>query len=204
MKAEDWIKVEDRLPEEEWKDIEGYEGYYKVSNLGRIKSLPRFRGNGNKGYCVKEKIRSAGKDKDGYLQVDLFLDKKRKMHKVHRLVAKAFIPNPDNLPSVNHKDEDKSNNVASNLEWCTQQYNINYGNANKKRSVSCSFKVVQFTMDGVKVAEYNSGREAAKAVGAQPADISRSVTGIKPSCKGFIWRRKDNNMPIVLPKEERK
>lgn len=202
MKAENWIMVTDKMPEEEWRDVVGYEGLYKVSNLGRVKSLPCFRGNGKAGYYTKERIKSAGKDKDGYLQVDLFLDKKRKMYKIHRLVAKAFIPNPHNLPNINHKDEDKTNNIVSNLEWCTQEYNINYGNANKKRAVSCSFEVEQFTMDGVKVAEYKSGREAAKAVGAQPADISRNITGRKPSCKGFIWRRKVKSMPIVLPKED--
>lgn len=203
MKQSDWISVKDKLPElEQWEDIEGYEGFYKVSNFGRVKSLSRFRNNGNTGYYTKERIKCTGKDKDGYLQVDLFINKQRKMCKVHRLVAQAFIPNPDNLPFINHKDENKANNVVSNLEWCTQSYNINYGSANKKRSVSLSFEVEQFDMKGVKIAEYSSGKEAAKAVGVYPSDISRCVSGKRLSCKGFIWRRKNINTQIVLPKKK--
>ena len=109
---------------------------------------------------------------------------------LHRLLMETFIPNINNLPCINHIDGNKSNNRVDNLEWCTQSYNTNYGSANKKRSVSLSFEVEQFNMKGVKVAEYSSGKEAAKAVGVYPSDISRCVSGERLSCKGFIWRRK--------------
>lgn len=107
-----------------WKDIEGYEGCYQVSNLGRVKSLERINSYGER---VHEKIKAFGDNGHGYLIVNLYKDNKVKMSYIHRLVANAFIPNPYNLPQINHKDEDKSNNDVQNLEWCTQKYNSNYG-----------------------------------------------------------------------------
>ena len=99
-----------------WKNIEGYEGKYQVSNLGRVKSM-----------IGQEKVLHPKKHRNGHLQIGLHKDKKRKTMYIHRLVAQAFIPNPDNLPCVNHKDECPSNNNVDNLEWCTQKYNCNYG-----------------------------------------------------------------------------
>ena len=103
---------------EEWKDIKGYEGIYQISNKGRVKTL----GN-NK--TKKEKIRD-GKIDRGYKRISLCKNGKEKKYSIHRLVAEAFLPNPDNLPVVNHKDENKLNNNVENLEWCTQEYNVNY------------------------------------------------------------------------------
>ena len=99
---------------EEWKNIIGYEGLYEVSNMGNVRNvrrntLLRFSKN------------------QGYIQVYLYKNGIRTGFKVHRLVALTFIPNPDNLPQVNHKDEDKTNNSVDNLEWCDHKYNINYG-----------------------------------------------------------------------------
>lgn len=99
-----------------WKNIEGYEGKYQVSNLGQVKSM-----------IGQEKVLHPKKHRNGHLQIGLHKDKKRKTMYIHRLVAQAFIPNPDNLPCVNHKDENPSNNNVDNLEWCTQKYNCNYG-----------------------------------------------------------------------------
>lgn len=111
---------------EEWRSIEGYEGLYEVSSYGRVRSLDRYEIN-NLGYkrLLKGKILSPGIKKDGYFIVSL----KNKNFRVHRLVAQAFIPNPEGLPQVNHKDEDKSNNNVDNLEWCDSKYNNNYGTA---------------------------------------------------------------------------
>lgn len=104
---------------EKWKDIEGYEGKYQISNKGRVKAL-NFR------RTTKEKIIS-GRNNKGYQAVELWKFGKRKSYLVHRLVALSFVPNPDNLPQINHKDENKLNNNADNLEWCTQFYNNIYG-----------------------------------------------------------------------------
>ena len=104
---------------EVWKDVVGYEGLYQVSNLGRLKSAPRPR---TKGGLLKPQY-----DRKGYLTFGLCKNGKSKMAKIHRLVAEAFIPNPGKLPEVNHKDEQKDNNCVENLEWCTTQYNSNYG-----------------------------------------------------------------------------
>lgn len=110
---------------EEWKDIKGYEGKYMVSNLGRVKSLKDSHGND------RDKILKLIKHKSGYLQVVLSLNSKCKIFKVHRLVAKSYIPNPNNLPVINHKDENKLNNSAQNLEWCSAKYNTRYSQAKK-------------------------------------------------------------------------
>ena len=116
-----------------WKDIEGYEGLYQVSNKGRIKSLNRIDSRGHK---VNEKILSSKPNNKGYLRVHLYKNGKRKPFSVHRLVAIAFIPNPNNLLEVNHKDENKENNTVDNLEWCDRKYNANYGGRNERASVS--------------------------------------------------------------------
>ena len=107
---------------EEWKDIKGYEGIYQISNKGRVKTL----GNNRR----KEKIREGIEDNTGYKRISLYKNRKEKKYSIHRLVAQAFLPNPDNLPVVNHKDENKLNNNVENLEWCTQEYNVNYSSSN--------------------------------------------------------------------------
>lgn len=116
------------LTNEIWKDIEGFEGKYQVSNYGRIKSLKRFRGKRIYEECIKtQKI-----NKDGYCVVKLYdsVSKKILYYLVHRLVGLNFIPNDDpiNKFQINHKDECKTNNVISNLEWCDNDYNFNYNN----------------------------------------------------------------------------
>lgn len=98
---------------EEWKDINGYEGYYQVSNLGRVKSLPGQRGTTYR----KERILTKCLTRDGYEKVRLQHEGTDRTARVHRLVAEAFIPNPDNKETVNHIDGNKLNNVVSNLEW---------------------------------------------------------------------------------------
>ena len=108
-----------------WKDIQNYEGSYQVSNYGRIKSL-NYRHTG------KEQILKQSKNKGGYKYILLGSNKKRKYYLIHRLVAMTFISNPRNLPEINHKDENKTNNKVENLEWCTRKYNANYGTRNEK------------------------------------------------------------------------
>ena len=111
-----------------WKDIEGYEGLYQISSYGRIKSLRDHHGN------YREKILKQGTRKDGYKNTALSKDGKLKTYSVHRLVAAAFLDNPNNYPCVNHKDEQKYNNYVENLEWCTSKYNCNYGTKSERQS----------------------------------------------------------------------
>ena len=112
---------------EEWRDVVDYEGLYMVSNCGRVKSL-------NYNHTGKEEVLKENTNKKGYKIIYLYKNGKRQKYKIHRFVAKAFIPNANNFPEVNHKDEDKTNNKVDNLEWCTAEYNINYGTRNEKLS----------------------------------------------------------------------
>ena len=126
-----------------WKDVPNYEGLYQVSNLGNVKSLDKYVNSGiknntsvkRKGQLLKQSLK-----KNGYLQVTLTHNNIRKYIGVHRLVAQTFIPNPNNLPVVNHKDENPLNNCVNNLEWCTQKYNCNYGTRNSKIYNKTSFR----------------------------------------------------------------
>ena len=118
-----------KMKKEQWLPVEGYEGLYEVSNLGRVKSL-------NYNHTGKEKILKPKKHRDGYLQVQLWRDGKHKMFQVHRLVATAFIPNPEGFEQVNHRDEVKTNNCASNLEFCDCKYNNNYGTRNERAAAA--------------------------------------------------------------------
>ena len=131
-----------------WKDIPGYEGLYEVNNEGKVKRLERviIRSNGRL-QVIEEKILTPKVDKDGYLFVGLRKDGVRRHLKVHRLVALTFIPNPESLPQVNHKDEDKANNKVENLEWCTAEYNINYGTRNLRMANVESKQVFQYSLD---------------------------------------------------------
>lgn len=138
------------LPGEIWKDIEGYEGIYQVSNMGRVRSLTRKVWN----YTKPGRILSPGAKENGYLHVALNNGEKREKHAhIHRLVAAAFIPNPDNLPEVNHKNYDKKDNRVENLEWCTSRYNKAHfrkspyaKNADKKKSRTLANKSIQYIL----------------------------------------------------------
>lgn len=117
---------------EVWKDIQEYEGLYQVSNLGRVRHLPYTIKWGGKLEHRPLKESNQHKSTGGYCIVVLSKNSKSKKFLVHRLVAKAFIPNPDNLPEVNHIDEDNTNNKVNNLGWCDRKYNVNYGTRTEK------------------------------------------------------------------------
>lgn len=185
---------------EEWRQIQGYEGLYEVSNLGRVKSLERYD---KMGRLIKEKTLNPRKHKKGYLYVGLSKDGIQKKYSIHRLVAIAFIPNPNNLPQVNHKDENKENNCLDNLEWCTNEYNCNYGNHGKNISKSLlggtlseqtrqrmsearSIKIVQLSLNGKLIKIWNSLRETDK-FGYRHACISECCRGLRKTHKKFKW-----------------
>lgn len=187
--------------EEIWKDIKGYEGLYQVSNLGNIKSLSRKRGNQ---FDYQEIIMKQG-DYRGYKNVILQKDGKVKCFIVHRLVAEAFVPNPRNLPFVNHKDECKTNNTVDNLEWCTAKYNSNYGTAiergaEKRRNLKhLSKQVCQYDLEGNLIKIWPSLREIERVLGFNHTRIS-FVCNKRKWCKsafGFKWEYAENNKEIV-------
>lgn len=122
--------------QEIWRSVKGYEKFYEVSSLGRIKSLNRYVNNNGTLQLRPERILKLRTDKDGYFDVMLCVNKKTKRFKVHRLVADAFIDNTKNHPQVNHKNENKKDNTLNNLEWCTSDYNLSYNNGRKKRAKS--------------------------------------------------------------------
>lgn len=123
-----------------WKDIEGYEGIYQVSNLGNVRSVDRYITTKN-GVVkpFKGVIRSLCLNRNGYPFVTLKVKSISKTVEVHRMVAQAFLPNPNNFPCVNHKDENPQNNRVDNLEWCTYKYNSNYGNTQKRKSQNTDY-----------------------------------------------------------------
>lgn len=171
--------------EEIWKDINDYEELYQISNLGNIKSLNRVLKDNR---VWKERIMKPVKDKDGYFCVNLYKNNKTKRFKVHRLVAQAFIPNPDNLPCVNHKDEDKTNNNVENLEWCTHEYNSNYGTAIERMTKTLSNPVLQLMKDGSLVRVWPSVMEVERQLHFSNSYISACCRGKRHSAYGYKWR----------------
>lgn len=174
--------------EEIWKDIKGYEGLYKISNFGNVKSLNIKR---NKKLSM---------NRCGYLFVNLSKNDVRKNFLVHRLVAAAFIENPENLPCVNHIDEDKTNNCVNNLEWCSYEYNNNYGTRIHKMICTqlnrkdLSKTLLQFDLNGNFIKEYCSLRDAARSLGNKYfcSLISRCSNGIIKTAYGYKWKYKED------------
>lgn len=153
-------------------NIYGYEGLYQVSNLGNVKSL-------NYLHTGQEKILSPAFDKDGYLFVQLCKNGEAKNYRVHRLVAQAFLPNPNNYPCINHKDENKLNNNVDNLEWCTIQYNNEYSKAKQ---------VGQYDLNGNLIATWKSTMEIQRQLGFRNGNISNCCLGKIKTAYGYIWK----------------
>ena len=169
--------------EEIWKPIEGYPGY-EISNLGRIKS---FKINKKEGQITTGVLTVRG-----YLTKRLFNEAGYKNFYVHRLVAQAFLPNPNNLPEINHKDENKLNNCLDNLEWCDRQYNVRYGTRNERTSQSMlchpslSKGVYSIDKNGNKE-WYASIGEAERQTGCSHSNIVRTLKGRTKTCGGRKW-----------------
>ena len=173
-----------------WQSIEGYEGLYEVSNLGKVKRL------GGSKLCPWDRDVNQRPKKTGYRIVTLSKDGKPKTLHVHRLVAVAFVSNPQGLLEVNHKDLDKSNNAADNLEWTTRKKNMNHFLENGKRVYKhivqgkpppFSKNVFQLTKCGVLVKKWDSVTEAAKSLHIQKNNISACARNELPIAGGFKW-----------------
>ena len=181
---------------ENWKDIENYEGFYQVSDCGRIKSLERdiYRQNGTFYHHVEEKVLVPIVNSRGYLQVNLYKNGKKKAILVHRLVAEAFLPNPENKSQVNHRDEAKANNAVENLEWCNAQYNINFGTRNERMIQNRrSYKFGNApSAKAVFCVELNKSFDCAKRAGEELGInrlcVGRVCRGEQKTAGGFHWR----------------
>ena len=180
-----------------WKDIKNYEGLYQVSNLGRVRSLDHIRKNGKKEnqiYLSKGRIlKAAVQKKGGYVFVVLSKDGKTKGYRVHRLVADAFIDNPNNYRCVNHKDENKTNNNVNNLEWCTHKYNNNYGTKPLRIAKANSKKVNQYDLEGNFIKQWNSTMDIERHLKIKNSYISACCRGKREKAYNYKWRYADAN-----------
>ena len=158
------------------KDVVGYEGLYAVTSCGKVWSYKR------------KKFLEPKDNGKGYLYVTLCKDGQKKMYRVHRLVAEAYIPNPENLPQINHKDENKTNNCLQNLEWCDSKYNNNYGTRNEKVSNSHKIPIIQYSLDGEFIREWQSATDVGIEVQSHICDCAK---GRKKSAYGYLWKYKD-------------
>lgn len=179
--------------DEFWKIVDGYNGKYEISNLGRVKK------NDDNGYKIlKPHISSTG-----YLSVHLYSGEfgtdtyKDRLVTVHRLVAMHFIDNPNNYPIINHKDENKENNTESNLEWCTAKYNVNYSLSRRRLTDDDGYvraiprkltrSVNQITLDGVFVMMHDNVAAIKKSLGYNAWSISQCCNGKRKSAYGYVW-----------------
>lgn len=168
--------------EEIWRDIKDYKNLYQVSNFGNVRSLKRKNTNG--------KILKPIKDKDGYFRVTLSKNNVRKNYFVHRLVAQSFIPNVCNLPQVNHKDVNPSNNRAENLEWCNSKYNNTYGDRLKRLSKNLSKPIIQYDFNLNYIKEWISAKEASTTLNINRTNIVSCLKGKRNFAGNYIWKYK--------------
>jgi hypothetical protein len=206
--------LEEISMEEIWKEIKDFEGLYQISNLGRVKALERTVEDQDGAYGkrtrqLKERVLISKRKKDGYREIGLSKEGQRYGFLIHRLVADAFLDNPENRPFINHKDENKENNELSNLEWCLSEYNANYGTRNErlKNHSSNSHPILQVDKKGNILAEFNNAYQAAEKIfGMEDLDVSacgirKCVLGYRKTYKGFVWIKKPSfvmGVPITF------
>lgn len=182
-----------------WKDIEGYEGYYQVSNFGRVRSVERLiylhdkNGRVKQSYTVHGKMLTISIQRDGYCAVKIRKQPFQRIKSVHRLVAKAFVHGYCEGLQVNHKDENKQNNHADNLEWVTGKENLNYGTAIARITASQPARrpIIQMSMDGKIIRKFDSVRKASFATGIARCNITKACKGEYKQAHGYRWKFAD-------------
>lgn len=194
--SEKWLSLDD-LPNERWQDINHYKGLYQISNYGRVKSLDRIiksKRYHKDGYHRKEHIMKVSDNGRGYLFVRLSKNNSSLHGYLHKLVAQAFIPNLENKPQINHKDGNKHNNNATNLEWCTNGENGQHAWDNNLRTRRfgtdnyASRKVIQFTLDYKPIKIWNCISDVEKIYGFSHSDISKNCRYKSKTCHNYLWR----------------
>lgn len=160
-----------------WKDIKGYEGLYQISSLGNVKSLNYHRER-------REKLLNQELDIHGYYKITLWKNNVYKKYSIHKLVAEAFIPNPNNCQYINHKNEIKTDNKIENLEWCTAKYNVNYS----KRKL-CK-PILQYDLDDNFIKEWESAMEIERSLGFNNSQINKCCKGFYEKAHGYKWNFK--------------
>ena len=164
---------------EVWKDVAGYEGYYQVSNEGRVRSVDRYVNSRNGKRLSKGKLLRPKQNVDGYLCLTLSKKNQISLVRVNRLVAEAFIDNPDELPVVNHIDRNKINNNADNLKWCTVEYNARYSSAKA---------IAQYDKQGNLIREWEAISDAHRELGINLSNIAQCCRGFRATAGGYVWR----------------
>lgn len=168
-----------------WKPVKGFEALYEVSNLGRVKSLPKQSGFLKR----KERIMSLTDNKKGYLYVTFEANSKRTRFYVHRLVAEHFLPNPDCLETVNHKDKDRGNNCVDNLEWMSYSENNEHGECQVKAGKARRIPIYQCDLSGNIIKEWSCAKVAAEELGySNYSGINQCCKGKTKTYKGYVWK----------------
>lgn len=180
-----------------WKPVKGFEGFYEVSNLGRVRSLDRVVSYERFGKIQRKPVPGivlkAIKCHNGYLHANLKNGSNKRNCAIHRLVAEAFIPNPDKLPIINHINENKEDNRAKNLEWCDNKYNVNYGRRalklKKTRMKTYPYKIEMVRKDGRVVQVFENFAEISSVYGNAVSINAHAVCiGKRATCINHIWR----------------
>lgn len=175
--------------EEVWKDIDGYEGLYQVSNFGEVKSLERRKIDGR--HC-REKILKQGENRCGYFSCELCKDGTGKRLLTHRMVAQTFIPNPEGKKEVNHINGDKSDNRVENLEWSTRRENELHA-FRTGMAKNPTKPVLQYDLNGNFIQEWSSAKEAATTMNLKSSNICHCCKGRIHHTGGYIWKYREAN-----------
>lgn len=194
-----------------WKPVVGYDGVYEISSFGRVRSLERVVNNN---HLVKERILKGRKNRCGYKQVTLYNKDGAKTFKVSRLVAIAFIPNPNNKPCVDHINTDRTNNRVENLRWCTHKENSNNpltlnhiprGDKHPKAGLGKygklnghSIPIMQYTKDGIFIKEWESSLQVQREIGIWGSNITKCCKGGYKSTGGYVWKYKEVALSNLL------
>ena len=196
------------LSKEIWCDIKDYEGLYRISNLGRVKSIIRYKQNHSKSQLVDEIILKPSINNKGYYYVTLNKDGKQKHKIIHRLIAETFIPNPNNFPCVNHIDGNKMNNDISNLEWCSYSHNnkeayrlgLKIGATKNKYGYDnwLSKHIYQYDLSGKFIKKWACSFEVERKLGIKAGNIRSCCNGKRQTAGGYIWKHESEVVENAL------